>query len=172
MENTRGRTLLRFAPWVLVVCVSNACSNASTSTLATAPGVTPTPVPPATATPAPTPSPTPAPDQTPTPMSTSTPGPIALSVYELDFTTVGAAAAQTTMATETFYLGPYSATTTDCTGIATIAGPDTSDSFTVTPVGNGICSFTIAGASSPPATLKVTVTLTSGTVKALPGRAR
>ncbi|HTX55825.1 MAG TPA: hypothetical protein VMD47_01855, partial [Candidatus Acidoferrales bacterium] len=61
--------------------------------------------------------------------------------------------------TQTNYTGAFTASTTSCSAIATIA--NTASTFTVTPVAAGTCSFTVSGGSDATATLNVVVTTTS-----------
>ncbi|MDB5042284.1 MAG: hypothetical protein JWN27_3010 [Candidatus Eremiobacteraeota bacterium] len=140
-------------PQVVPVASPTPAASASPTPVATA---TPTPV--ATATPTPvitaTPSPTPVPTATPTPAGVS------LSPSALTFLAIGASSAQTVTASEPNYSGAFTAATTTCASIASIAsGPGSS--FIVTPLGVGSCSFTITDAGAKAATLSIGVTATT-----------
>jgi hypothetical protein len=106
--------------------------------------------PPPLATPTPTPTPTPSP----------TPGPVVPSSTSLTFLAAGAASAQTFTVSEAGYPGNFTATTTNCGGIASIA-PPSGRSFTVTAAASGSCTFTIANPFSQSATVSVGVTTTT-----------
>jgi hypothetical protein len=88
------------------------------------------------------------------------PGAITLTPSTLAFTATGATNAQPVSASQTNYFGSFAASTTNCSGIATIS-PSSGTAFTVTPVGTGTCTFTIAGAGATSATLTIGVTTTS-----------
>jgi len=143
----------------------------ATPTPTPAPTASPTPAPTASPTPAPTasPSPTPAPTFSPTPSPTPSPSPapggVNLSPSTLNFITTGSSAAQSTNASETGYAGNFTASSSNCSGIATIAPATSTSAFSVTPVNNGTCSFTVSGAPGRSGTLSVTVTLTGGSIQ-------
>ncbi len=103
-------------------------------------------------------SPTPTPSASPTP--TPTPGTVTLTSPALNFTATGAAYAQTTMASQTNYSGPFAASTATCNGIATIS-PSSGTTFTVVPVAAGSCTFAITGGNGQTAALAVGVTTTT-----------
>ncbi len=86
----------------------------------------------------------------------------------MNFTATGAGNAQNVSASEANFGGSFSASTAasgqpgSCSGIATIAAVNAT-TFTVTPAGAGICSFTISNGVGENATLDVTVTVTNVT---------
>jgi hypothetical protein len=98
----------------------------------------------------------------PTPVPTATPAPagVSLSPNALTFLATGAGSAQTVTASEPNYSGAFTAATTTCASIASIA-PGAGSSFTVTPLGVGSCSFTITDAGLHAATLSIGVTATT-----------
>jgi hypothetical protein len=96
----------------------------------------------------------------PTASSGPMPGTVTLSQTSLTFTAAGAANAQSTTASQANYTGTFTASTTTCSGIATIASTG-SAAFSVTPVAAGTCSFTITGGNNMTATLNVVVTTTT-----------
>ena len=100
------------------------------------------------------------PPWTPQTAATVAPGAVTLSTTSLTFTAAGATNAQIVVASESDYTGSFTASTTTCNGIATIAATGGS-SFTVTPVAAGSCTFAIAGGGTSSATLSVGVTTTT-----------
>ncbi len=72
----------------------------------------------------------------------------------------GGTNAQSVTASQMNYAGTFTASTTTCSGIATIASTGGA-AFSVTPVAAGTCSFTITGGNATAATLNVVVTTTS-----------
>lgn len=87
------------------------------------------------------------------------PNPIALNPPSVAFTTTGAGSAANVTAAENSYAGSFTASP-GCTGIATIASGAQlrgSETFLVTPVSGGTCSFSIADATGKSATLPVSV---------------
>jgi hypothetical protein len=120
--------------------------------------------------PAPTTSVTPTPGvtATPTPGVTATPTPAALAVSpsSLQFTATGYALPFA--ATEAGYAGALTATSSDCTGIATFSpanGGGPSANFAVTSVAAGKCHVTITDAANQKSVVTVDVTTLSGTIK-------
>ncbi len=97
---------------------------------------------------------------TPAPSPTLAPGAVTLAPASLSFTASGAANAQGVTVSQTNYAGAFTASTTACSGVATIASTG-SAAFSVTPVGAGTCSFTIAGGNNTTGTLNVVVTTTT-----------
>jgi hypothetical protein len=87
------------------------------------------------------------------------PGAVVLSPASLAFTAAGAASAQSVSATQASYGGSFTASTTTCSGIATIS-PASGSAFTVTPVAAGACTFIISGGGSQSTSLAVGVTTT------------
>jgi hypothetical protein len=84
----------------------------------------------------------------------------------LTFITTGQAAAQSSTATEGGYTGTFSASSTNCANIATISpASGSTGTFSVTPVGNGLCTFTVSDANNNTATISVSVTISGGTIK-------
>jgi hypothetical protein len=120
------------------------CALADACTPAEVPMVTVTPQPSASATPSPTPA----------------PGTVALTTGTMAFVATGAAADQSTTASQPNYSGTFAASGTSCTGIATIS-PAAGTTFTVTPVAAGSCTFTITGGDGKSAALAVGVTTTN-----------
>jgi hypothetical protein len=102
----------------------------------------------------------------PTPTPTPGPGVVSVNPGTLNFITTESSATQQTTVSESGYGGSFTASTTTCTGIATISPATSSGSFTVTPQGNGTCTFTITGSAGTSGTLAVTVTLSSATIQA------
>jgi hypothetical protein len=97
----------------------------------------------------------------PTAKPSATPGIVTLSPASLAFTASGSSYAQTVTVTQSNYSnGAFTAGTTTCSGIATVAEAS-STSFTFTPVGAGSCTYTISGGNGQSATLAVGVTTTS-----------
>lgn len=90
----------------------------------------------------------------------ATPDAVTLTPASLAFTATGASNAQTVNVSQTNYSGSFTAATTTCSGIATIASTSAS-AFSVTPVAAGTCTFTISGGGGQSATLTVGVTTTS-----------
>jgi hypothetical protein len=84
---------------------------------------------------------------------------VVLSQSSLSFLGTGTTNAQTVTATETNSSGPFTSSTTDCSGIASIS-PASGDAFTITPTGAGSCSFIIADGSGHTASLSIVVTVT------------
>ncbi|HEV2261525.1 MAG TPA: hypothetical protein VGR69_04470 [Candidatus Rubrimentiphilum sp.] len=87
---------------------------------------------------------------------------VQLSVASMSFLGVGPSLAQTVVASEVNYSGAFTASSTTCTGIATIALQSGSTTmFSVTPVGAGTCSFSIADTMNQSKSFTVTVTTTT-----------
>lgn len=93
-------------------------------------------------------------------VATPAPETVTLAPSTLAFTATGSSNAQTVSASQTNYTGGFTAATTTCNGIATIASASAT-SFTVTPVAAGSCTFTITGGSGESGTLTIGVTTTS-----------
>ncbi|HEX3466742.1 MAG TPA: hypothetical protein VHT05_01425, partial [Candidatus Elarobacter sp.] len=101
---------------------------------------------------------------------TATPGAaIVLKPASLSFIATGAANAMPFTAGETGYTGTFSVTTpatgttNSCSGIATVSPAAGSGSFTVTPVSNGHCIFSVSdGTKSATETIDVTTTTVGG----------
>lgn len=87
--------------------------------------------------------------------------PVVLSTQSMSFSATGASNAQTLTASEIGYNGNFSASTANCSGIATISPGTSASAFTVTPAGVGTCSFTISDASAQTKSLSITVTTTT-----------
>ena len=90
----------------------------------------------------------------------SPPGPVTLSATSLVFLTVGPAASQNVTAAESNYSGTFSATSSNCSGIAT-ATPQSGSTLTVFPIGSGACTYTITGAPGQSQSLAISVTTTA-----------
>ena len=89
------------------------------------------------------------------------PMPIVLSAGSLSFLGLGAAASQTVSASEGNYSGAFSAASTTCSGIATIALlPGSTTVFVITPVGAGSCGFSITDTLGQSKSLAIFVTTT------------
>lgn len=89
-----------------------------------------------------------------------TPGIVNLTPASLSFGAVGAGFAKSVSAAQAYYSGSFTAGTTTCAGIATIASAG-SASFTVTPVAIGHCTFSITGGGGVTGTLTIDVTTTT-----------
>jgi hypothetical protein len=89
----------------------------------------------------------------------ASPGTLSITPSSLAFTDVGSSYAQTVTLSQPNYSGTFTASTTTCSGIATIAKNGASG-FTVTPVSAGSCTFTITGGDGASATLSIGVTTT------------
>jgi len=101
---------------------------------------------------------TPLPTAVPTAAPTPTPSAILVNPGSIAFTAAGQT--QSFTATENFYTGTLTASTTNCTGIASISpasGTGPSASFTVTAVGNGNCQFSIKDTFNQSTSVNVTV---------------
>jgi hypothetical protein len=121
-------------------------------------------------------APTPATSATPTPATsasptsvvtaTPTPAPLAVTPPSLQFTATGYALPFA--ATEAGYAGALTATSSDCTGVATFSpanGVGPSASFAVTSVAAGKCHMTITDAANQKSVVTVDVTTLSGTIQ-------
>lgn len=100
------------------------------------------------------------------PIATPTPIPIILNPTSLAFTVAGASA--TFNASESGYAGTFTASSTNCSGIATFApasGQGPAVTFTVTSVAAGQCLIKVVDAGAQAVFLQVIVTSTSGTVQ-------
>jgi hypothetical protein len=97
---------------------------------------------------------------TPAAVVPASPGALTLSPSSIAFANAGASYAQTVQVIQKNYTETFTASTTTCGGVATIAAAG-STTFTVTPVAAGSCSFTISGGSGQSATLTIGVTTTS-----------
>lgn len=86
--------------------------------------------------------------------------PIVASSNPLNFSALGASAAQTFTASETGYAGTFSATSAN-PAVATVAPGTAANSFVVTPVGGGTTTVTLTDTNAQTAT--VTVSVTAGT---------
>lgn len=87
---------------------------------------------------------------------------VQLSVASMSFLGVGSSLAQTIVASEVNYSGAFSASSTTCTGIASIAlQSGSTTTFSVTPVGAGTCSFSIADTMNQSKSFTVMVTTTT-----------
>jgi len=119
--------------------------------------------------PTPTTGTTPSPTATPLPSTSISPNPsasITVSPAPLEFTTVGYSL--TFVASEPSYTGTFTASSTDCNGIAsftpaTAIGPNAT--FSVTSASAGECHVTISDAAKNTTTVRIDVTTTSGTVQ-------
>jgi hypothetical protein len=89
----------------------------------------------------------------PTPFA---PGALAISPTSLSFTATGAANAQTVNVSQP----GYTAATTTCNGIVTVASAGNT-AFTFTPVAAGTCTYQISGGNGITATLSIVVTTTA-----------
>ncbi len=92
--------------------------------------------------------------------------PIVLSASSLSFLSLGATNSQTVSASEGNYSGAFSASSTTCSAIASIAlQPGSTTVFVITPVGAGSCSFSVADTlgQSKPLAVSVTTTTVGGT---------
>ncbi|MDB5041296.1 MAG: hypothetical protein JWN27_2022 [Candidatus Eremiobacteraeota bacterium] len=141
--------LTKFCAGVVLCASLAACSNGDVA-VPHVPGASQTPV--ATATPTPI--------VTATPTATPAPAGVSLSPPALTFLATGASSAQTVTASVPNYSGAFTAATTTCGSIASIA-PAPGSTFTVTPLGVGSCSFTITDAVAHVATLSISVTSTT-----------
>ena len=111
----------------------------------------------------------PAPTATPSPSPSPPAGDADLDAAELVVPDHGRGSAQTFTASEAGFSGSFTATTApagtanSCSGIATISPASGSGSFSVTPVANGHCTFTISdGTRSATETIDVTTTTAGG----------
>lgn len=91
-----------------------------------------------------------------------TPGPPVAAPVALTFLGTGSALAQSVTLSETFYAGTFAASSTNCTGIATVSSGASSGAFKVTPVAAGACTFTFTDAQQRTIALPVSVTVTLG----------
>lgn len=90
------------------------------------------------------------------------PAGVQLSVGSMSFLGTGAALAQNVTVSEANYSGAFSASSTTCAGIATIAlQTGSTTTFVVTPVAVGTCSFSIADTLGQSKAVTVTVTTTT-----------
>lgn len=109
-------------------------------------------------------SPLPGGGSTPTPAPTATPQhALQLSKNTLTFTSN---APQTIVANDTLYTGTFSAN--GCANIVTVTPANASGpqaTLTVTPVGAGTCTLTVAESNGMNATISITATLTQGTIQ-------
>jgi hypothetical protein len=133
------------------------------------PVVTPTPVATATPTPVATATPTPVVTATPTPIVSATPTPVAGGVViapsSLSLLGTGAANAQSVTVSQSNYGGAFTFSTAaagsanSCSGIASEAG--SGPVYTITPDGNGHCTFVVAGGGGQTSTLTIDVTVST-----------
>jgi hypothetical protein len=105
---------------------------------------------------------------TPTPVVTATPTPAPLAVSPLSLQFTATAYALSFTASEAGYAGALTATSSDCSGIATFSpasgiGPNAS--FAVTSVAAGKCHVTITDAANQKSVVTVDVTTITGTIQ-------
>jgi hypothetical protein len=90
------------------------------------------------------------------------PGPVTLTTNGLVFLQAGSAVSQNVAAAESNYSGPFSATSSNCSGIATATlQPASTGTFTIVPIGSGACTYAINGAPGQSQSLAISVTTTS-----------
>jgi hypothetical protein len=144
------------------VIVTTTGSGATSSTQNDAYGILVAPASAATTTPTapPTASPTSAPTAPPTATPTTAPSPSALTLNpsSVSFLAIPSAAQMVT-ASQTGNTS-FTASSTNCSGIATITPAGGSGTFSVSPVAVGTCAFTITGAGGQSMLLAVSVTVT------------
>jgi hypothetical protein len=95
---------------------------------------------------------------TPLPAASPTPSAILVNPGSVAFT--AASQTQAFTATENFYTGTLTASTANCTGIATISpasGTGPAASFTVTSAGNGTCQFSVKDSFNQSTSVNVVV---------------